>query len=555
MEIDQLQTDLFGNIYKMTYQLPNIREETEKRIKLLAKAKDNPKLQGIEMEMCKRNILYWCKNYVYTDKNSALFTDNANVIPMIPFPFQEELITEVWESIIEGTKSVSERKNLTNVFIEKSRQNGISWWVVAIFVYGFIFHNHKYLMISQKEDDVDKWGDMKSLFEKARFIIRNLPSWMLPQGLTKETGTEFNKFKSISRKDGSGSITGESANPNSSRWGTYNAVFLDEFGFMQNATTINTAAASATPCRIWNSTPNWTWNEQWRMRQLTMDRMWKNGEKQKAEVKGLRYHWSDNPLYTKEWYNWKIQGMTPEKIAQELEIDYNTAIIGRVYEWFPKEPMVLIYDPNKPLYVAMDNSHWWKDPFAIIVAQPDWVYWNIIDALEMKATPEDMASFLTCNPKWTLETNQYNFLERYKTYNWRKATFISDPYDTRVAMWNSIILEDFRKVWINLMTPFALDKTEQILTTRTNLYRIRYNENCLDFASAIMNARYPERSETSQSTSIQNKPVHDWTSHFRTALEYFFQFTKENPIINKERVAVDTRPIRDFVTWKLVYPK
>lgn len=98
------------------------------------------------------------------------------------------------------------------------------------------------------------------------------------------------------------------------------------------------------------------------------------------------------------------------------------------------------------------------------------------------------------------------------------------------------------------MTPFALDKQEQILTTRTNLYRIRYNENCLDFASAIMNARYPERSETSQSTSIQNKPVHDWTSHFRTALEYFFQFTKENPIINKERVAVDTRPIRDFVT-------
>lgn len=68
-------------------------------------------------------------------------------------------------------------------------------------------------------------------------------------------------------------------------------------------------------------------NEQWRMRQLTMDRIGKNGEKQKAEVKGLRYHWSDNPLYTKEWYKWKIQGMTPEKIAQELEIDYNTAIV------------------------------------------------------------------------------------------------------------------------------------------------------------------------------------------------------------------------------------
>jgi hypothetical protein len=56
------------------YILPNIREETEKRIKLLAKAKSNPKLQGIEIEMCKRNILYWCREYVYTDKNNTLFT-------------------------------------------------------------------------------------------------------------------------------------------------------------------------------------------------------------------------------------------------------------------------------------------------------------------------------------------------------------------------------------------------------------------------------------------------------------------------------------------------
>lgn len=539
----------------MTYQLPNIREETEKRIKLLAKAKDNPKLQGIEMEMCKRNILYWCKEYVYTDKNSALFTDGTSIIPMIPFPFQEELITELWKSIIEWAKPVSERIDFTNVFIEKSRQNGVSWWVVAIFVYGFIFHNHKYLMISQKEEDVDKTGDMKSLFEKARFIIRNLPTWMLPQGLTKQTGTEYNKFKNISRKDGSGSITGESANPNASRWGTYNAIFMDEFGFMQNAATINTAAASATPCRIWNSTPNGMGNEQWRMRLLTMDRIGRNWEKQKAEVKWLRYHWSDNPLYTKEWYNWKIKGMTPEKIAQELEIDYNTAIVGRVYEWFPKDPMMLLYDPNKPLYVAMDNSHGGADPFAVICVQPDWVYWNIIDYIEMSATPEDMASFLTCNPKWALETHHYNFLERYKNYNWRKATFISDPYDTKSAMGNSTILEDFRKVWINLQIPQERNKQEQILITRTNLYRIRYNENCLDLASAIMNARYPERSETSQSTAIINKPIHDWTSHWRTTIEYFMTYTKENPLVSKERVAKDMRPYRNMITGELVYPK
>lgn len=94
---------------------------------------------------------------------------------------------------------------------------GLSWMIVAVYVYGFIFHNHKYLMISQKEDDVDKPGNIKSLFEKARFILSNLPQWMLPEGFSKAMGTTYNKFCAISKPDGTASITGESANPNASR--------------------------------------------------------------------------------------------------------------------------------------------------------------------------------------------------------------------------------------------------------------------------------------------------------------------------------------------------
>lgn len=50
--------------------------------------------------------------------------------------------------------------------------------------------------------------------------------------------------------------------------------------------------------------------------------------------------------------------MSREKIAQELEIDYDTAIVGRVYPEFPKEiTPELKYDHTKPLYIAIDNSH------------------------------------------------------------------------------------------------------------------------------------------------------------------------------------------------------
>ena len=102
------------------------------------------------------------------------------------------------------------------------------------------------------------------------------------------------------------------------------------------------------------------------------------------------------------------------------------------------------------------------------------------------------------------------------------------------------------------MIPQERKKEEQILKTRTNLYRIRYNENCLDFASAIMNARYPERSENSQSTKAFTLPIHDWTSHGRTSLEYLVTFLCENPLAEKKKY-VDDRPKRDYITGRLIY--
>lgn len=528
-----------------------------KRIDLLIKANKSKELQQIEIELCKRDILYFFNNYLYTDKNTNLFNnDESNVIPFIPFDFQKECIKEIWSSIINWTKSLKDRTDLTNVFIEKSRQMGISWLIMAIFVYGYIFYNHKYLVISQKEDDVDKIWDMKSLFEKARFMLNNLPSWILPAWYSKSTWTEFNKYKSISRADWTWSITGESANPNAWRWWTYNAIFLDEMAFMQNATSINTSCASATPCRIFNSTPNWQWNEFYRMRELCFNRVDKEtGEKLDPQIKGLRYHWTDHPLYNMDWYNWKIKGMTSEKIAQELEIDYNTAIVWRVYPEFPKSPMNINYDMNKPLYIAIDNSHWWTDPNAIIVAQPDWVYLNIIDSIELLACPMDCAEYLIWQPKIQLTLEQEKFLKRYMTYNWKRAIFIADPYDTKSAMWNSTILYDYKKVWINLMLPSERRKKEQILKTRTNMYRLRYSNNCLDFASAIMNSKYPERKETSQSTKSFTLPVDNWTSHFRSCLEYFITYYLENSIITKEKILKDTRPVRNKITWQLIYTK
>lgn len=115
-----------------------MKEIIEQRTNLVVKAKDNPILQKIEVEMCFKDILYFFKNYLYTEKNSTFFGDeHSELIPFVPFDFQEEYILEVWESIMEGNKPVAERNPdiLTNVFIEKSRQMGISRLTAGIFLY------------------------------------------------------------------------------------------------------------------------------------------------------------------------------------------------------------------------------------------------------------------------------------------------------------------------------------------------------------------------------------------------------------------------------------
>ena len=82
--------------------MEDMKKILAERVEILEKAKNNKRLQDIEKEMCKRDILYYFRNYVYTDKNSSLYDETyPDVLPFIPYPYQEECIREVWDSIMK----------------------------------------------------------------------------------------------------------------------------------------------------------------------------------------------------------------------------------------------------------------------------------------------------------------------------------------------------------------------------------------------------------------------------------------------------------------------
>jgi len=81
--------------------------------------------------------------------------------------------------------------------------------VAIIFAYGFLFHNHRYLALSQKEADVDS-DDLRSIFKKVRIVLQQLPQWMLPEGFDKLKGTPYNKHLLITKPESTASISGDS---------------------------------------------------------------------------------------------------------------------------------------------------------------------------------------------------------------------------------------------------------------------------------------------------------------------------------------------------------
>lgn len=520
----------------------------------IKEASKEEKKQIITKEMfeCYNDCVYFIENYLRCDKNPWFFSDKIQtLVPYILFDFQVETVDKIIKAIETGDR----------VFLEKSRQMWISWLICAVALWWWLFRDWKILFLSQKEDFVDKLWDMQSLFQKIRFMTAELPKWMLPPEFSIDV--HMPRLRIYKPKGyWTGSISWDSASKNASTWWTYKFVFMDEMSKMENASSINTAVQATTWCVIYNSTPLWKFNEYYRMRLLTLQ----------GRMTHIRLHRSLNPFYNKEWYEWRTKAMTPEQIAQELEISYDASVTWRVYPRFANIPTGdcrfwnYEYDPYLPLYCSIDNSHGASDPHAIIYFQTtsNWLI-NIIDSLQLPSftTITECASLLAKQPTWRLDDEALKFYERTK--DWKQAVFIWDPYDSNSTWDDTSISKIYRNYWIILNTPDRKKGIQdRIRICQLNMGRIEVNVDTEDskslnwwFVASMQNARYPERNEMSQSTSENIKPVHDITSHFRSCFEYAINYIVEmeewmwiiwgKRQLEREKVLI-ARP--NYITWE-----
>lgn len=269
-----------------------------------------------------RFITHWMD--VHEPRNAG--TDKPVWMPMILFPKQVELVQFVMDCLDEEEAGL----------VEKSRTMGASWICINLSIWMWLFWPGSAIgWGSQSQEQVDRIGDMSSLFEKMRQAINRLPPMWVPQGLNPEV--HLLQRRLINPANGA-SITG-GIGDKIGRGGRTRIFFLDESAHYERPEMIEASLSETTRVPIHVSSVNGMGNLFHRKREAGVE--WFPGAKglEKGRTRIFVLDWSDHPEYDMDWYMSKKaqaerQG-TRHIFAQEIERNYASAVEGVILkqEW------------------------------------------------------------------------------------------------------------------------------------------------------------------------------------------------------------------------------
>jgi phage terminase large subunit len=269
----------------------------ERQRRLLALRADPAKLQAAKI-FYRDNPVEFVEDWVWTYDPRT----EEKFIPMALWPKQAEYL--LW---LKARLEASE-----DGLVEKSRDAGATWLNVAFAVWCFLFREgSKVSFGSRKENLVDKLGDLDSILEKGRLVLRYLPAELLPKGFDVARQCGFMRF--VNPESGA-TITGE-AGDNIGRGGRSTIYFKDESAFYERPDLIDAALSQNSDCKIDVSTPNGNGNPFYRKRFG-------------GQIAVFIFDWRDDPRKDQTWYEKQKATLEPWILAQEVDRDYNASVEG-----------------------------------------------------------------------------------------------------------------------------------------------------------------------------------------------------------------------------------
>ena len=226
------------------------------------------------------------------------------LIPFLLFPRQRDWVDWVVEHWRESEPGLT----------EKTRDFGLSWLAVATGCTLCLFNEGMGVGYgSRKEEYVDKIGDPKSLFWKARMFMTNLPREF-------RGGWDLKKHASHMRiifPETGSTMTGE-AGDNIGRGDRQSIYMVDEAAYLEHPDMVDAALSQTTNCQIDISTPHG-------MANAFAQKRHKDGM---PEDYVFVCDWRDDPRKDEAWYEKQKRELDPAILAQEVDRDYSASVEG-----------------------------------------------------------------------------------------------------------------------------------------------------------------------------------------------------------------------------------
>lgn len=495
-------------------QAPKTSSENKRfRAEILQKAENDFELQQVLRQKCVKDPVFFIDTFCWTYDPRL----SDPIIPFILYPKQEKLISKLEECLLR-----TQNGEKVNLFLDKPRDVGATFTIMTWCLQKYLFGDFSARVGSRKEDYVDKRGESDTLFYKLDFNLTRIPKWLLPWGYSETCRSSMIlKHPTLPNL-----IAGESANPNFGRGGRKSITVFDELGFWDWAKSSWESAGESTNFRLAMTTPPETGRDSHTYKLLS-------GQAGRVEV--FEFDWRDVPSRDEKWLTQQRETKSDEELAREVLKSYEGTTEGKVYatDFRLARLTEVDYNPSLITFLAWDFG---LDSVAMIWIQKDMTtnalkiidtysnsnksidfYIPFVTGIISSGTNQEIHHY----EQWELEK-----MELHKGWEIPTITHFGDPDVNKRSLKDKESTADVLKKkggiivqskdwagreWKDLKEPTLL-----------SFRRLEINESRNElFISAMRNAKFPRRRENSQSTSEPIKPVHDWTSHYRSAYEYF----------------------------------
>jgi hypothetical protein len=312
-----------------------------------------------EKRKCSADVLHWFEYYAWG--NDPRPDAPLSVMPLAPFKFQGRYI--------EWLDYITFKKRSSGV-VEKARDMGATEVTLRWMLYNWLFRSDFIgLVLSANEDLVDSKKDPGTLFEKLRFQLRLLPSWMLPAGFSLDKDMPFMQLSNA--KTGS-VLQGDAPTANVGRQRRATFVLKDESAAWANGGYQQHTALSRTSNTICDvSSVQGKFNK---FSDLAHD-----GKTPKFEMDWREHEWRDE-----RWYNALPHGiigtaMTAEEIAQEIDRNYEASQPGRVLKNVREEHCFITWDEMIAGFKPYELDHHFYAPDGSYKIPDAWNWGRVSD--------------------------------------------------------------------------------------------------------------------------------------------------------------------------------